>query len=312
MIITQKQIIKWATIIILVATVIILALPVGYAGVYDFPQYMMSVINDGVINVIANNLTYNDGTNLFYAYMVRNEPIDGNNAIIFLANAVKVVSGFIVVLLALGRYFQSIEKGKDAAEGLYETFGEIFLVGLFMINIDKILEWLVMFGEWFIDVALSLTQTPAIPEINLADILGEDTGGAFWWITAVAILLIPWILSFGLQLVAQWISFSLLIEVGIRKAFSPIAVCEIYGEGLRSPGVRYLKRFLATFLKIAIAIVTCYLGSVLTGITLSDNIIHADSLWDGFQFIFRILAINFTVLGVIMKGGEYANDIVGI
>ena len=316
-VITQKQIKKWAAIIIIVATVIILALPIGYAGIYDFPSYMLSVINEGVINVIRDNLTYNDGANAFYAYMVRCEEFNGVNAIKVVANSVKVVSGFIIILLAFARYFQNLEKGKEATEGIYEMMAEICLVGMFMINIDLVLEWIVMFGEWFIDIMLSLVQTPAIPAATLESIVGDSSGGALWLICSFMILSVPWLLSLGLQVVAQWIAFSLLIEIGIRKAFAPFAVCEIYGEGLRSPGVRYLKRFLATFLKVAIALLTCYLGSVLTAIAITDNLTNVagnglNGIVETLQFLFRVIAINFTVIGVIMKGGEYANDIVGV
>lgn len=316
MTIHKNTIIKATIMILTIVIIFILALPVGHASIYDFPQYMLDTINEGVINVIRDNLTYNGGANTFYGYMVRGDTIGGVNVISIVANAVKVVSGFIVVLLAFARYFQNLEKGKEPMEGLYEIMSEIFLVGLFVMNIDIILEWLVDFGEWFIEIVLSLADTPAITTATLKEVLGDDTGGAFWLISSFFILAIPWVLSLGTQIVAQWIAFSLLIEIGIRKAFAPFAVCEIYGEGLRSPGVRYLKRFLATFLKIAIALLTCFLGDVLLALSIEAlggvDGINFSSIKLIFQFVFRVIAINFTVIGVILKGGEYANDIVGV
>ena len=102
-----------------------------------------------------------------------------------------------------------------------------------------------------------------------------------------------------------------MIELGVRKAFAPFAIIDIYSEGMRSPGMRYLKRYLATFLKIAVCLLVCYLGIELMGISAEDNIASFDSLGDCLQYIFRIIAINFTVLGVMAKAGEYANDVVG-
>ena len=314
--ITKKQVIWWAAIIIVVAGIVIFSIPTpnaAYRGsAADFPQAMLDTINSQAFEVVKKNLTNIEGDNRFYQYMVEST-FDGEPTIIaIVGNAIKVVCGFVIVILAFTRYFQNLDKGKDPVEGLYEIFSEIFITGLFMINIDFILEWVVKLGEWFIEVIAGLVNVDTVPGLTLEAITGQSSGGALWIVQAVLILIIPYICSIAITVIAQWLSFSILIELGIRKAFAPIAVCDIYGEGMRSPGIRYLKKYLATFLKIAVCLLACILGKVLTGLVLIDNIAEFSGMGDLLQYIFRVVIINFTVVGVMMKGGEYANDILGV
>ena len=226
-------------------------------------------------------------------------------------NATYVVSMFIVLIISLTRYFQQLDKGADPKESMYKTLSSVFMVGIIVVNIDVFLGYVVQLGEWFIEQMTNLSNSATATAITLEQITGKSSGGALWWMESVMILIIPWILSLLMCVVAQFIAFSILIELGVRKAFAPFAIIDIYSEGMRSPGMRYLKRYLATFLKIAVCLLVCYLGIELMGISAEDNIASFDSLGDCLQYIFRIIAINFTVLGVMAKAGEYANDVVG-
>jgi len=317
MLITKKQIDKFTKIALLFAFCFTLFLPVGRAEedkTENFPQVMIDEINNGAIRTIRNNLTSNNGNNALYEFIMADNP---DSVVSKFANLTKGVCGFVIVIIAVSKYFQELDKGHDPEEGIYKMLTEIFLVGFCMVNIDWLLQKVVELGEWLIGAAEQITGSPdKTGVLTLEMISGKDSGFILWWVQCVFILLIPWILTMLLQIVAQFTAFSLLIELGIRKAFAPGAVCDIYSEGLRSPGVRYLKRFLATFIKIAICLLVCSLGQVLMGAAGFDNIGDGDpaayALNNVLQYIFRIIAINFTVIGVMNKTGEYANDIVGV
>lgn len=312
MVISKKQLYKISSLVIVFLFVTIVFLPSAFAGaISDFPQYMLNTINNGVIDTIRTNLTSNGGQNKFYNLMVSSDAAVRSAAIGAMMNATYAISMLMVLIISFTRYFQQLDKGADPKESLYKTLSSVFMIGIIVVNIDIFLGYVVQIGEWFIEKMTSLSNSTTATAITLEQITGKSSGGALWWMESVMILIIPWILSLLMCIVAQFIAFSILIELGVRKAFAPFAIVDIYSEGMRSPGMRYLKRYLATFLKIAVCLLVCYLGIELMGISAQDNIANFDSLGDCLQYIFRIIAINFTVLGVMAKAGEYANDVVG-
>lgn len=326
MVITKNALKKCRNIIILIAFCVIMAIPSGEASataIDQWPQMMLDHINSGVILVIRDNLTPNDGNNYLYTFVLGTGHMNADGSytaaspsvVTNFANAVKVFCGFAVIIITVMKYFQMLEKEHDPQESLYKMASELFIVAAIIMNIDLILQAIVELGLWIVNVAISLGDLDGEIKgvITLEMLSGASSGNLLWWLQCVTTLFVPWIMTSLLQIVAQFTAFSLLIELGIRKAFAPIACCDIYSEGLRSPGVRYLKRFLATFIKIAICILVCYIGQTLIGASLVDNINEYQALnMDIFQYLFRVIAINFTVIGVMNKTGEYANDIVGV
>lgn len=311
MVISKKQLYRISSLTIVFLFVTLVFIPSAFAGaISDFPQYMLNTVNNGVIDTIRTNLTSNGGQNEFYNLMVSSDAAVRSAAIGTMMNATYAASMFLVLIISFTRYFQQLDKGADPKESLYKTLSSVFMIGIIVVNIDIFLGYVVQLGEWFI-AQLTTNVIPPGNAITLEKITGKSSGGALWWMESVMILIIPWILSLLMSVVAQFIAFSILIELGIRKAFAPFAIVDIYSEGMRSPGMRYLKRYLATFLKIAVCLLVCYLGVELMEISAKNNIVNFDSLGDCLQYIFRIIAINFTVLGVMAKAGEYANDVVG-
>jgi hypothetical protein len=273
---------------------------------------MLDTVNTGVIDTIKTNITSNNGSNKFYELMVSGSASSRSAAIGVMMNATYAVSMLLVLIISFTRYFAELEKGADPKESLYKTLMQVFLIGIFVINIDAFLGYVIDVGEWFIDQMTGLADSqPAITAVTLEQLTGQATGGALWWIMSVALLIIPWILSLILQIGAQIISFSILIELGIRKAFAPFAIVDIYSEGMRSPGMRYLKKYLATFLKIAIALMVCYFGVEMMELCI-EVFDDAGGLSGAMKYIFQVITINFTIIGVIIKAGGYANDIVGV
>lgn len=309
----KKQVYAFSAAALFILFISIVFLPTAYAAgaISDFPKYMLDTVNNGVINTIKENLTLQG--NDFFSNMV---PVDGaapkSAAINAMMNATYAVSMFIVIIISFVKYFEELERGADPKEAIYKALARIFMIGVFVFNLGSILQKVAEIGEWLIQTILDVASDPNnTSALTLEQITGKDSGGALWWMESVMILIIPWVLSLIMQVVAQFIAFSLLIELGIRIAFAPFAVVDIYSEGMRSPGMRYLKRYLATFIKIAICLLVCYLGNDLIKISAEQNIANFDSLSDCLQYVFRVIAINFTVLGVMAKTGEYANDVVG-
>lgn len=231
-------------------------------------------------------------------------------------NGCALIAFAVAFVIALKRYFDNVEKGADAMEQFFRFLVEILIVGIIMLKLTDIIGLIANAGT-----ALISQLTPA--QDNVSGISLKDLGlaksdkdakvGGLKWIRAVAILFLPWIASYLLTIAAYFVSFSILLELAIRRIFMPFAVQNIYGEGFASPGIRYLKRYFGGFVKIMICLAVCYVSSALNKVLLTgvsqpngDN-----SIFQVLGYVFMTIALNFTSISVMIKGGEYANDILG-
>ena len=102
------------------------------------------------------------------------------------------------------------------------------------------------------------------------------------------------------------VAFSIILELGVRRIFFPLAIVDVYGEGMRSSGMRYMKKYLACWVRMALCIAVAYLGNLLiTTVNSVGGVAAADT------FLNQI-AIGYTTIAVMLKGQDVANDIVGV
>lgn len=322
MVIKKRNLYRGAVLSLLILFIGIFIIPSAVAGsISDFPQYMLKTVNTGVARTIQDALTptkSNGEVNKFYKLMVGDWDPSSNTmtglskGISVVMNATMGVAMLSVLIITMVRLFQDLDKGADVKESVYKSLVTLFLTGIVVLNLGDVLSLIVKIGEWLMGVLTDLAEDPGDLKITLKQITGKDKGGIIWWIQCFAILIIPWIFSLIMSLVAKFMSFSILLELGIRKAFAPFAVVDIYSEGMRSPGVRYLKRYLATFLKIVIALLAAFIGAELMVEAMKVDLANDPTIGDVFTYILETFAINLTILGAITKSGEYTNDIVGV
>ena len=107
-------------------------------------------------------------------------------------------------------------------------------------------------------------------------------------------------------LAVKMVAFSIILELGVRRIFFPLAIVDVYGEGMRSSGMRYMKKYLACWVRMALCIAVAYLGNLLiTTVNSVGGVAAADT------FLNQI-AIGYTTIAVMLKGQDVANDIVGV
>lgn len=107
-------------------------------------------------------------------------------------------------------------------------------------------------------------------------------------------------------LAVKMVAFSIILELGVRRIFFPLAIVDVYGEGMRSSGMRYMKKYLACWVRMSLCIAVAYLGNVLIATVNTSGIIDTSN-----AFINQI-AIGYTTIAVMLKGQDVANDIVGV
>ncbi len=319
LIIERKKKINRATILLIILSfVFILFIPsVSAKEERKYAQGMADYIATGVFDVISTTLQGTDPTDedevsyaKFYAYMVGDE-FQSNFATPY--NAIKVLGVVVLIVIALGRAFNVIQTGQDAQEVGLKVIIEICIGGAIIMNVDTIMSLLAQMGSYLGEVLQywtipSTSSMAGSLEMSTGDTLlenltGNTDGGLIWNIKTMMMLVLPYALTALLKIVAKFVVIQILLEIGIRRIFAPFAVADVYAEGLRSPGVRYFKKYLATFFKMLICLVICALGTCLLGLLSGTS---------GVAYIFEVLAIEFTCLGMMFKTGEIANDILGV
>ena len=111
------------------------------------------------------------------------------------------------------------------------------------------------------------------------------------------------------MVISVFLMYSAIFEIKIRELFAPIAVASIQTEGGRSGGARYLKKYAACFLKIAIYFALAYMGMFMTNYFYKEAVnIGGGEL--NMKFIFMMMS-NVVAAMAMMQTGGIADEIVG-
>lgn len=128
------------------------------------------------------------------------------------------------------------------------------------------------------------------------------------------------------MLVALFLMYSAIFELKIRQILAPMAVATISFEGARGSGVRFLKKYLACFLKIAIYFLVAWIGYCLSmyfykRILNNDNIDTANNKdkrkgaadvgAPGVMDAIMMLLSNVVCAMAMMQTGGIADEVVG-
>ena len=114
------------------------------------------------------------------------------------------------------------------------------------------------------------------------------------------------------MVIAVFLMYSAIFEIKVRELFAPIAVASIQTEGGRSGGARYMKKYAACFLKIAIYFVLAYMGMFMTShfYGLAKGATQSNGGEIDMNFIFMIMS-NIVAAMAMMQTGGVADEIVG-
>ena len=132
----------------------------------------------------------------------------------------------------------------------------------------------------------------------------SDKNTVFGFLARVVGTFFPWLLAQVSILVAQVVAYSVIIELTIRKMFSPLAVANISMEGFRGPGMRWFKKYLALYIRMILICVLGYINGGLVAVVIQNL--------SGTQVAFGVVVVNFTVVTMMIKSSELANEIMGV
>ena len=141
-------------------------------------------------------------------------------------------------------------------------------------------------------------------------------------IDLILTLFLPYMICWTAKLATYFTIVSNAVNIVARVVFAPIGIVQLFDEGQRSSGIRYLKKFLADILTFAVIVGILFAAAKLqTAITISvagdyltNNSLTGDNLSkvvDGPMLMIWLTAINLATAGAIVGSSRLANDIVG-
>lgn len=114
------------------------------------------------------------------------------------------------------------------------------------------------------------------------------------------------------MVISVFLMYSAIFEIKVRELFAPIAVASIQTEGGRSGGARYMKKYAACFLKIAIYFVLAFMGMYMTNYfyELAKGAAQSNGGELNMEFIFMMMS-NVVAAMAMMQTGGIADEVVG-
>lgn len=285
--------------ILVVSFSIFAASQFAFADFEDFAHTEFDTITKGVGSV-ANDVFTQD----YYSQITTNGSILAK-----LVKSFKVFGAAFALGLGLIKMIKEIQKAQDPADCILRYFFELCIAILVILNIDKIINVFDALGALVIKNISGTVKDPSAGATidDVRDAMGYSD--SWWgWISFSIALIIPYAFAWIEGIAARVISYSIVIELGIRRAFIPFAVGDVGIEGLRSHGFRYLKKYLGVYLQEAIVMVTCIVLSTLSVAVMKTT---TGGGLKGADIILNLLGVNLAGLMVMFKATSWANDIVG-
>lgn len=134
-------------------------------------------------------------------------------------------------------------------------------------------------------------------------------------------LAIPQILGFVAKLAGYFITTSNAVMVIARAIFAPIAVVQLFEEGSRSAGIKYIKKFAAECITFAVIIVILYASTKVTNVLLENSeavknvgtTITFGTVDEVVTFgnLAIILLPELVAIGAMLGAAKITNDIIG-
>ncbi len=152
--------------------------------------------------------------------------------------------------------------------------------------------------------SIKLVDDYNITPDNIVNSLGGGT--LFADIILILQLFIPWFISLIIRVGIIFACVGRALDMLIKCAFAPIGLSDMFTEGLRSSGVRYLKNFLASCLSAVIMVAALRLGGSIQQAVLSSN----SGFFNSISSILTVIVFQAATLSLVMKSQSIARELI--
>lgn len=201
---------------------------------------------------------------------------------------------------------------------------KVILAMIIVSNGTKVIDFAISFGNSFVDliwsgfglgIANPGTATTAITE-NTDLIEAIDEMGVMGQIVVILPALIIWLLRIVANSLLKLQAYTRLFELIFRVVIFPLGVADLISDGMRSSGVRYVKKLLAAFVNgsvmlLAVLVMGTVSLDIIVGNVSGSTNIGADVI--GFiASMFDGLLIPFAAVGAMGLAKTVVNDAFGV
>ena len=247
---------------------------------------------------------------------------------------IKVIAQVLILFYAFISIIQEAEKAEFTTEMWTKLAVRTAVAILAVVFTGDLLDTLYKLGNWVINESQNvldmtgvtigpadrtsmiegLSTLPGLGDLKKV-LLTDASGEAVNWYelqgAGSATKMLNYVVWFPMA-VCIFLTFSALFEVKVRQIFAPIAVASIANEGARGAGVRYLKKYLASFIKIAVYFAIAALGTILT-FYFKDRIGSGGFSAAGMDMNVVFMLLSNVVAGLaMMQSGGIGDEIVGV
>lgn len=293
---------------------------------------------------------------LIYSAFKRFTLNDSEN-IMALYRVIRYIGILAVVVFTLMNVAKDSQRGDLTLEYFFRVISSLVVAGILVLQVNTFMDYLYGTGDYIVTAvyqnmkddiydasgsSASLSQKVTdnkdkileamsyIPGLN-GDSSGSGTikelynldklADADWFQieTADSILDLMSYVVYAPMLICIVLISTEIFWVKVRQIFAPIAVASIAYEGGRSSGARYLKKYLASFVKISIYFLIAAIGAQMTSFFLEKLIESATYAGPDGQItpeaaVYLVLMVGSNVIAAMamMQSGGLADEIVGV
>lgn len=250
-----------------------------------------------------------------------------SNLLVTYDGVINVMFGVAASLMVI-YFFQSLidQASRDmfSLEKLIVAFIKMLVAFSVMVYLPDILQLILRLGGAFtavIEEAASATDDASVAE-TLRDNY-RNYFSSFTHIIAgigyVLTLIIPWIICLVCELMAKFIIISNGVMFGARMIFSPVAISQLFEDGSRSSGMKYLKGLFADAISFSVILLIMLVAnsfalSAFEGGAEIANMVAPEKLreildWEG---IINIIITRLVIAGGMASASKIAHDVLGV
>lgn len=267
---------------------------------------MESVLN-GIIGFVLGESLIND----VGSYLIDPSGIEAISAAASsFSDVMKPIASVLICIYFIIELMEKITNDNFNTDQFIKLLIKLVFSIVVVDNASAIAENISKFGTAFISAISSadLTSKPfTVTEVNGLGIIDL--------IAMIVVMVIPFFVSLVIRLAAWFMIFSYIIEIQVRSALAPLGFADLISGGSNSNGFKYLKKLIALALQGGIMLIIMTCSAQLIGTSLLDDGATLEfelaNLIPTIGNIFKIMAVQVAMLGLMGSAKTIANDVIG-
>lgn len=269
-------------------------------------------------NTLANNLSDWADRCLVAIQTVLTGTVIGN-----IINVLAPIACSLLIIYFFQNLLDQASKDMFSFEKLVVSFIKLFVAFAVLIYLKDIMLMVTQMAQAFVSMIKSLLSIDGLNDGGAASLQEYNDyfnhlTKIFHVLAALAKLMIPWLISFIAEIMGKFLIASTSIMLMVRMVFCPIAVAQLFEDGSRSSGMRYLKGLFADAISLSVMVAIIILATKFSSALLSTelsgingSLMPEDLMSFGFSDFIPMIVPKLVIAGGLASASKIAHDVVG-